>query len=131
LIQPDFEKPFILAVDASGNALGAVLSQLNEEENEAVIAYASRTMNSAEQNYPITEQECLAVVWGIEHFHKYLMNRKFTVITDHSALKGLMNMKVIPKGRRARWLMNLQRYNFEIKHKPGKSNKNADALSRL
>ena len=131
LIQPDFEKPFILAVDASGNALGAVLSQLNEEGNEAVIAYASRTMNSAEQNYPITEQECLAVVWGIEHFHKYLMNRKFTVITDHSALKGLTNMKVIPKGRRARWLMNLQRYNFEIKHKPGKSNKNADALSRL
>ena len=40
-------------------------------------------------------------------------------------------MKVIPKGRRGRWLEKLERYNFEIKHKSGKSNKNADALSRL
>src|ERR1051325_10896018 len=127
LIQPDFEKPFILAVDASGYALGAVLSQLNEEGNEAMIAYASKTMNKAEQNYPITEQECLAVVWGIKHFHKYLINQKFTVITDHSALKGLKNMKVIPKGRRGRWLEKLERYNFEIKHKSGKSKKNEDA----
>jgi hypothetical protein len=58
------------------------------------------------------------------------MGRRFRVITDHAALKGLMNNKV-PKGRRARWVIELQQYDFKIVHRPGKENKNADALSRL
>jgi hypothetical protein len=36
-----------------------------------------------------------------------------------------------PKGRRARWMMKLQNYDFTITHRAGKSNQNADALSRL
>ena len=59
---PDFTKEFILYTDAFGVGLGAVLSQLDEDKNEHVIAYASKSMNKAEQNYPITDQECLAVV---------------------------------------------------------------------
>ncbi len=58
----DFEKPFILFTDISKIGLRAVLSQLDNEEKERVIAYASRSLNSAEQNYPITELECLAVI---------------------------------------------------------------------
>jgi len=60
-----------------------------------------------------------------------LINRKFKVITDHSALKSLMNVNKIPKGRRARWIMELQQYNFTIEHRSGKKNANADALSRM
>lgn len=130
LQHPDFKKPFILITDASGEGLGAVLSQLDENGKEIVIAYASRTLRGAEINYPITEQECLAIVWAIQHFHKYLILKEFKIITDHSALKGLMNAK-IPKGRRARWIMELQQYKFEVIHRAGKENKNADALSRL
>jgi hypothetical protein len=127
---PNFEKEFILCTDASGKGIGAVLAQLNDEGKEIVIAYASKTMNKAEQNYPITEQECLAIIWGVQHFHKFLIGRKFTIVTDHSALKTLKTAKV-PKGRRARWMMELQQYNFEVKHRSGKSNTNADGLSRL
>jgi RNase H-like domain found in reverse transcriptase/Reverse transcriptase (RNA-dependent DNA polymerase) len=127
---PNFEKEFILCTDASGKGIGAVLAQLNDERKEIVIAYASKTMNKAEQNYPITEQECLAIIWGVQHFHKFLIGRKFTIVTDHSALKTLKTAKV-PKGRRARWMMELQQYNFEVKHRSGKSNTNADGLSRL
>jgi len=127
---PDYEKEFILITDASGDGIGAVLSQKDDKGREIVIAYASRSLQGAEIRYPITELECLAVIWGIKHFHKYLVNRKFKVITDHAALKGLMSAK-IPTGRRARWVMELQQYSFEIIHRPGKENKNADALSRL
>jgi thymidylate kinase len=130
LRHPDMEKEFILMTDASGEGIGAVLAQKDDEKKEYVVAYASRSLRGAEGNYPITELECLAVVWGIQHFHKFLIGRRFTVYTDHSALKGLMNAK-IPKGRRARWLTELQQYDFEIKHRSGKENKNADALSRL
>ena len=127
----DFEKEFILITDASGEGLGVVLSQLNDKGKEVVIAYASRSLREAEKNYPITELEGLAVIWGIEHFHKYLIGKKFKIITDHSALKYIKSSKPPRKGRRSRWMMELQQYDFEVKHRSGKSNSNADALSRL
>src|ERR1043165_5449033 len=127
---PNYEKEFILITDASGNGLGAVLTQLDENKRERVIAYASKSLLPAEKNYTITELECLAIVWGIKHFHKYLVGKKFTIWIDHSALKYLKTAK-IPEGKRMRWLLRLQQYNFEIKHRAGRENKNADALSRL
>ncbi|GES79037.1 enzymatic polyprotein, putative [Rhizophagus clarus] len=130
LIQPDFNKKFILMTDASGEGLGAVLGQRDKSGKERVIAYASRSLTGAETNYAITNLECLAVVWAVQHFHKFLIERKFEIITDHAALKGLMNAK-IPKGRRARWIMELQQYDCEMIHRNGKENKNADALSRM
>jgi hypothetical protein len=69
-------------------------------------------------------------VWAIEHFHHFLELLPFEVVTDHSALKWLQTFK-LPKGRRARWMMKLQQYNFNIRHRPGKLNDNADALSRM
>jgi hypothetical protein len=125
---PDFERPFILYTDASKFGLGAVLSQ-KKEGKEYVIAYASRSTNKSEENYGITDLECLAVVWAVQHFQHYLFNH-FTIVTDHSALKWLKTCK-IPKGKRARWIMELQQYNFTIEHRAGKSNANADALSRM
>ncbi|HVI20899.1 MAG TPA: ribonuclease H family protein, partial [Bacillus sp. (in: firmicutes)] len=71
---------------------------------------------------------CLAVIWAVKYFEQYL-SEPFTVVTDHSALKYLQKCK-IPTGRRARWIMYLQQFQFEIVHRPGKENKNADALSR-
>lgn len=101
LVYPNFEKPFVLYTDASGTGIGAVLSQIGNEGKEHVVAYASRSMNKAEINYPITDQECLAIVWAIRYFQHYLELQPFMVVTDHSALKWLQTSK-IPKGKRAR-----------------------------
>jgi TolA-binding protein len=127
---PNFEKPFVLYTDASGTGLGAVLSQKDDENRERVIAYASRSLNKAERNYGITDQECLAIVWAIKHFEQYLGLLPFQVVTDHSALKFLQTSKP-PVGRRARWILYLQQWDFKIIHRPGKANNNADALSRV
>src|SRR5262249_39565577 len=115
--------------DASKTGLGAVLAQLGLDGKEKVIGYASRSLNKTEQNYIVTDQECLAVVWAIKYYQHYLGLKPFRVITDHSALKWLQTSK-IPTGRRARWMMYLQQFSFEITHRPGKANANADALSR-
>ena len=126
---PDFTAPFQLYVDASGYALGMVLSQ-KQDGLERVIAYGWRALNSAEQNYSTTEQEALAVVEGIKHFEPYIYGRKFTIYTDHHSLKWLMTLKE-PRGRLCRWALRIQQYDFDVQHRPGRVHSNADALSRL
>lgn len=128
LIYPDFNDPFILSTDASGVALGAVLSQVREG-HERPVAYASRQLNNAEQNYSATERELLAVVWATAQFRCYLLGRKFTLITDHAALKWMLHLKD-PSARLARWSLRLMEYNYKVVHRPGVRHQNADGLSR-
>ena len=68
LRQADFNRPFVLYTDASGLALGAILSQSDDQGAEYVCAYASRLLKNAEIHYGITEKEGLGVVWGIKYF---------------------------------------------------------------
>jgi hypothetical protein len=130
LRQPDPSQPFIIHCDSSGYASGAILSQVDPESGlEYVVVYASRILKGAETHYTITEKECLAVVWSVKLFRPYIYGSKFTVITDHEALKWLMGLKN-PVGRLARWVIYLQCLDFEIIHKKGSSHTNADFLSR-
>ncbi|EEC06827.1 polyprotein of retroviral origin, putative, partial [Ixodes scapularis] len=89
----------------------------------------SRQLNEAEKRYGATEQECLGVVWAVRHFRCYLFGRHFRVITDCNAFKWLMSVRD-PNSRLARWNFLLQEHSFEIVHRAGKLNQNADALSR-
>ena len=123
------ENPFNLQTDASATDLGVVLTQ-NQSGHERVIAYASRTLTSAERNYTVTERECLAVVWGIRKFREFLEGFHFKVITDHSSLKWLHNLRN-PTGRLARWSLELLEYDFEIIHRKGALHHVPDALSRI
>ncbi|CAJ0879895.1 2428_t:CDS:1, partial [Entrophospora sp. SA101] len=130
LVYPNWKQPFILSTDASTFALGAILSQLDNKGNERVIAYASRQLRPADKNYAETELKCLGIIWAIKHFHTYLSGSKFKLITDHVALKYLINMKE-PKGKLAHWIMTLQSYNFEVEHSSGKKHQNVNAMSRI
>ena len=106
-----------------------ILSQIDDAGSEYVCSYASRLLKGAEKHYSATERECLVVVWGIKEFHTYLYGVKFTVVTDHVALKWLMNISE-PNGRLARWSIYLQAYDFQIVHRQGSRHCNADAISR-
>jgi len=126
---PDFTKEFILTTDASGKALGAILSQ-GKVGSDLPISYASRTLNKSELNYSTTELECLAIIFGVKQFRPYLYGRKFIILTDHRPLSWLFNLKD-PLSKLARWRIELEQYNYEIKYKPGVQNSNVDALSRM
>ena len=107
LLFPNFDKPFVLYTDASLKGLGVVLEQEDENKNLRPVAYASKSLTSAEKNYHMTDLECLAIIWSIKHFHKYLINKLFKIFTDHSALKNLQKISELTE-RRVRWIIELQ-----------------------
>ena len=109
-------------------AIGAVLSQLRNRQ-ERPVAYCSRQLNSAERNYNCTERELLAVIFATKQFRSYLYGHRFTLYTNHSALRWLLNLKD-PSSRLTRWSLRLAEFDYEVIHKPGKKLPHADALSR-
>ena len=129
LTYPNDQDKFILDTDASDKAMGAVLSQV-QEEVERVVAYGSKTFSRSEKNYCVTRKELLAVVYFVKHFKHYLLGKQFLIRTDHGSLRWLMNFRNA-EGQIARWLEILSSFDFEIQHRPGKLHQNADALSRM
>ena len=125
---PDFTKPFVLTTDASGFAIGAILSQGNIGQDRP-IAFASRTLNPAEQNYSTIEKELTAIVWACKYFRSYLLGKQFTIVTDDQPLTWMFRVKD-PSSRLLRWRLLLEEYDYTIVYKAGKKNVNADALSR-
>ena len=132
LAYPRFSEEFVLETDALGLGLGAVLSQKQEDGKSHPIAYASRALNPAEKNCSVTDLETLAVVWSITHFHSYLYGGTMTVITDHSAVKSVLEASN-PTGRHARWWTRVYGRGIKsltIVYRAGRENASADALSR-
>ena len=128
---PDFTKPFTLYTDASQLAVGAVLSQVRDGV-EKVVAYASRSLTATERRWSTYDRELWAIVWAVRSFRHYLGVLPFTIVTDHRPLLSLRRLQIDNDrtGRRSRWALELDPYNWEIIHKAGARHTNADALSR-
>ncbi|XP_071499059.1 uncharacterized protein [Diadema antillarum] len=126
---PDFEKTFMLKVDASDSGLGAVLMQ-EHDGDEFPLAYASKKLLPREQRYSTVEKECLAIVWAVRKFDYYLFGRVFEIHTDHKPLTYLQTKRSINK-RIMRWSMCLQEYRFRLVSIKGSENRAADLMSRL
>ena len=132
LAYPNFEKDFTLETDASILDLGAVLAQLQEDSKSHPVAYASHALNRSEKNYSITELETLAVVWAITHFRAHLYGNNVKVVTDHSAVKSILETPN-PTGKHARWwtkVFGSGVRSVSIVYRAGRENAVADALSR-
>ncbi|KAJ8365020.1 hypothetical protein SKAU_G00138510 [Synaphobranchus kaupii] len=125
---PTPSDPSLLTPTQATTGVGAVLSQ-EDEDGERVVAYYSRALGKAERNYCVTRRELLAVVRALHHFRPYLQGSHFLLRTDHASLTWLLTFKD-PEGQVARWLEQLQGYDFEIRHRAGRLHGNADALSR-
>ena len=128
LISPDPGKPYVVTTDASGFATGAILQQ-DHGKGLQPIAFMSHKMNKAERNYPVHEQELLAIVQALREWRHYLHGTTFEVVTDHNSLKYFMTQPTL-SARQARWSEKLQEFDMKVIHRPGKLNDAADALSR-
>jgi hypothetical protein len=87
-------------------------------------------LSKAEQNYSTYERELTAIVWACKQFRPYLWGRKFTVITDHQSLIWAHKASD-PSSRITRLKLKLAEFEYTIVYKAGKSNNNANGLSRM
>ncbi len=131
LAYADFQKSFVLEIDASHSGLGAVLSQEHEGKLRPV-AFASRGLRPSEknmQNYSSMKLEFLALKWAVsEKFREYLLGTSCIVYTDNNSLRYLDTAKL--GAVEQRWAAQLAAFDLTLKYRPGSRNGNADALSR-
>ena len=125
---PNWSTKFHVHIDASGIAIGAILTQPGDDGMDYPIVYSSRKLNKAERNYSTTEREALGMVFALQKYHHCLLSNPFTFYTDHQALKYLVN-KPLHHGRICRWLLLFQEFEFEVVVRPGKLNVGPDHLS--
>ena len=121
---PDFSKVFDVSTDASGSGVGAVLSQ-----DSHPVSYFSEKLTDAKRRYSNYDRELFAVIQALKFWRHYLLHRDFTLYSDHEALRFLHSQKKL-SARHGRWTEFLPEYTFTLRHRPGRDNKVADALSR-
>jgi len=119
-----------LHTDASIDGYGAILSQKNDEDGAFhPVYYASGKTSTAERRYTSYELEVLAIIKALVKFRVYLLGINFKIITDCRAFALTMNKRDLCV-RVARWALLLEEFDYVIEHRPGKSMKHVDALSR-
>eukprot|EP00256_Glycine_max_P068574 XP_025983169.1 uncharacterized protein LOC113000711 [Glycine max] len=124
LAMPNFAKSFEIECDVSNVGIGAVLLQEGHP-----IAYFSEKLGAAALNYSTYDKKLYALVRALQTWQHYLLPKEFVIHSDHESLKYLKGQGKLNK-RHAKWVEFLEQFPYVIKHKKGKGNVVADALSR-
>ena len=125
---PDYDQPFLMAVDASDKAIGAYLFQC-VDGIEHPICFLSKKLNKHQRNYSTVEKEAFGLLFATRAFSVYFGTSPVVVYTDHSPLQFLQRMSNYNQ-KLLRWNLELQEYNLTVKHRPGRENILPDLLSR-
>ena len=128
----DHAKDFYLECDASQYAVGAVLLQEGEDNKLFPVAYISKKLTKPQLKWSTTEKEMYAIYYCLSQAEKWVLGNKLNIKTDHKPLIGIFKNKCIPRdptGKMARYLSFIQKFQFELSYKPGKTNIIADGLS--
>ena len=129
LAYPQTGKPFYVDTDACEYAMGAVLTQKDDQGRDHPIIYMSRCFSDAERRYCIWRKEMLAVKMAVKSFEPYIIGQNTTVRTDNSAVQRMMKMPELSM-QNASTIQYLDSLNIKIIHRKGKDHLVADALSR-
>lgn len=124
LAMPNFNDSFTIESDASGDRIGAVLSQQGK-----LVAFMSRALGVAKKSWSTYAKEMLAIVEAIRLWRPYLLGRKFYIQTDQRSLKYFLEQRITTPPKQ-KWVAKLLSYDYEITYHPGCENSAFDALLR-
>lgn len=131
LYAPEPSQPYYLQTDASVLGISACLFQKDEFDRIKHIAFASRSLNSAERNWSTNRRETAAIVYGFQKYKPLLWgHNNITVLCDHLALTYLFTSSTLNSTLQS-YLEILGEFNFSVSHIKGMENILADRLSRL
>ena len=130
LAYPDWKRHYYVEVDASGSAVGGVLAQRDNEGRLRPISFFSCQLNESQKRYSAGEREAWAIVAATRKWRKYLDAAPgITILSDHNPLVWMRHQRD-PRGKFARWLIELEGLCYEIQFRKGSENLVADYLSR-
>lgn len=89
LIHPNFDREFILYMDACRKGIVEALYQVSDDGKEHPILFILRGLTDAETRYSATELECLVVVWNLHKLEHFVDGSQLRLYTDHAALKWI------------------------------------------
>ena len=125
---PDNTRPFKLYTDASDYAIGAILTQDDDDGVDRPIHYVSKSLTAQQRRWSTIEKEAWAVIYALNKLRPYLWGSTFTIFTDHKPLIGLFKQPIRnPKVQR--WAVQWAQSGAPIQHIKGKRNLRADLLS--
>jgi hypothetical protein len=124
LVLSNFEKTFQVRCDASGVAIGVVLSQDNRP-----VSYFSEKLNETKRKYSTYDKDFYAIIKALKKWRHYLVPQEFVLYSDNQALQFITRQEKLNQ-RHAKWVEFMQNFTFVIKHIAGNANKVVDALSR-
>ncbi|GJU48942.1 putative mitochondrial protein [Tanacetum coccineum] len=124
LALPNFQEEFIVETDASDEGIRVVLQQQGHP-----IAFLIRSLAPKHKGLSTYEKELWVVVYALEKWRGYLLDRHFKIKTGHFSLKYLMEQRLTTPFQ-IKWLPKLLGYDYEIIYKKGSENLVVDALSR-
>eukprot|EP00171_Calliarthron_tuberculosum_P016938 IDg16938t1 len=125
----DWSLPFKGHVDASQISVGGTLTQTVNGKEHA-IAYFSRKLSPAQQNYSANDRELLALIGFLMHFRCYLEGAEFEIITDNQVLKHFFTKEKLSR-REAGWIEIFSNFGiFPITLEKGRIHVLGDAMSR-
>ena len=131
----DLHVDIVVSCDASPYGVGAVLPHRWPNGTKRPVAFTSCSLNTTEKKYSQLDKESLALVFGVDKFHKYVFGRLFTLTTDHKPLLGLFEegkaISEMASSRVQRWGLKLAVCTYHLRYRAGSQDGNADALSRL
>lgn len=120
-----------LHTDASKWGYGGCLMQKQNDDGQYhPVYYLSFKTTEAEEKLHSYELEVLAIMKCLERLRTYLLGIKFEIFTDCESFQQTMRKKTAT-AKVARWALQLEEYDIEVKHRPGRQMKHVDALSRM
>ena len=124
---PNFSKPFNIATDTPGYAIGGNIFQ-GEIGKDLPIEYTSRVLRGPELSYEVHEKEALEMIQAVKIFRSYIYGKKIQTIMDHQPLVWFKTAEL--NTRVQKWRFKFSESDYKVIYKPGKLNLNADALLR-